>query len=351
MCYILTAIKLKESQEAKDVILNVLAEQQVGNSHGSASVAFNFDKRVPSIVRAMEIDIENMIETVESDVFSYHFRLATIGGKTVNNVHYWKKGNWAFAHNGQIHGLTNEDDDSDSLTFFKNIVSKGYLTKGNKAKCAKIKEYTNKVNFWGRYIIVNLKTKNVYFFGDFETYLVENSYLVITSVTTSFEKNINILGLPFGGDDEVKALASEIDGVWMFDYKMRRFMQVFETLKDYTTPYKGTGTAVAKQDDLGWRKVLSGKKKEKANETAPRTDESFIKEFANRMKKEMQEHPDVQALIESELQYHVINIWGRTETEEIYWSKWIAPQLEKLERANIKYREVDFSKIMTETYE
>ncbi len=50
MCYIITAIKIKDNQEVKDSILDVLASEQGSNPHGTASLCYSLDKK-PEIWR------------------------------------------------------------------------------------------------------------------------------------------------------------------------------------------------------------------------------------------------------------------------------------------------------------
>src|SRR5258708_1964040 len=143
MCFILTAIKLQENEEAKNAIINILKQEQSGNPHGTGSLCFSKNKK-PDIWRGEFKDWEKIKKNLNNyEVINYHFRQATVGKKTVDNVHFWKMGNWAFCHNGMIGNMGNEND-TDSLVFFKHLISENYLTSNNVLKGEKIKDYANK---------------------------------------------------------------------------------------------------------------------------------------------------------------------------------------------------------------
>jgi hypothetical protein len=283
------------------------------------------------------------------DIINYHFRIATIGKKTIENVHFWKKGNWAFCHNGIIDAIGNENE-SDSQVFFNQLVKNNYLTKNNQLKGEKIKEFTNEQNFTGRFLIINLITKNIYFFGDFQCYLVNKSYLVFTSTATSFENRLNIMGLSFELENTIETIDNTLDGIWIFNNQKQQFNQIFETFKEWQTyynPYNHNAKGSRKRDTNFIEHTFNFEEKEplsrkeilitakasehikKNKDKEPRSAESYLKEFTSRMKKMIVKFPDLEDDIESEIMMGQVNEWGRTDTEQDFWKEWIAPKLSK----------------------
>lgn len=353
MCFILTAVKLKENDEALHSILNVLQNEQQDNSHGVGSVCYS-KKDKPVIQRDMVRSIVEMkSDLLEFDVVNYHFRQSTIGKKTVDNVHFWQKGNWAFCHNGHIDAMGNVEE-SDSLVFFKHLIKQNFLTKDNKLKGQKIKDYTNEQSFWGRFLIINVKTKNIYFFGDFELALVNKSYLVFTSSPTTFENKFEVMNLKFDLPENIETLDTKIDGVVMFDYNKQQFIPIFETFKEWnygsrqrnnpssvgfhgnnsqpTVPLKQTylpepkkGKAKEEDENLSNDELLVNFDKQKN-----RDNESYIKEFYSRLSAETRTQPYLLLTLEEEFYMNMINERGLSLTEQDYWDLWIVPQLEAL---------------------
>src|SRR3990167_9813905 len=107
MCFILTAIKLSEDKNVEQAILDVMKEAQGRNANGTGTVVYKLKSNArPIIRRGMLATITEMANDLRVfDVISYHFRMATIGTVDIGNVHFWKKGDWAFAHNGQIYDI------------------------------------------------------------------------------------------------------------------------------------------------------------------------------------------------------------------------------------------------------
>ncbi len=351
MCFILTGIKLKDDESSKNAILGVLKSEQRDNPHGTGSLCYSLDKK-PEIWRGefkdwnlMKADLDNF------DIFNFHFRLATIGKKTKENVHFWQIGNWAFCHNGIIGGI-GDDNESDSLVFFKQLIKSKFLTKDNQLKGKKIKDYVNILNFGGRFLIINLKTKNIYFFGDFNLYVLNKSYLVFTSSSASYENTFSIMGLNFPDESQtVESIDSTIDGVWMLNFATQTFSQIFETFieqKEYAGYYMGsrprenntTLTLNAEEKEaLNNKDVLLSKVRKKEKKNKIRQYSSYEKEFQNRMKNYIRKYPEIALDIEAEREYNQVNEFGRTNTEEEFWELWIAPKMEADYLANVKVGE------------
>ncbi len=201
-------------------------------------------------------------------------------------------------------------------------------------------------------MIINLKTKNIYFFGDFNTFLINKSYLVFTSSNATFENSINVMGLTFEVDDPIEVIESSMDGVWMLDYKTQQFRQIFETFKEtktndhtnytnysYNYPDKSRPRAKKEGDDnLNSNEVLIIDKKK-----TPRTEESYLKEFNSRLSNLIKKYPTLGEDIENEMALGQINEYGRTDSEQDIWDLYILPQLEANKQADISMRKSDIN--------
>ncbi len=362
MCYILTAIKLKDNQEVKDSILSLMESEQNSNDDGTASLCYSKNKNAV-IRRDLLMTWQEMSNDLDNfDVVNYHFRIATKGKPNINNVHFWKSGNWAFCHNGGIQEMGN-DEESDSLSFFNELIAKKCLHKNNKLSGQKIKDVVNEKNFWGRFLLVNLKTKNIYFFGDFRTYLVQHDYLVITSASADFEKKLNVMGLTFPLEDDkdkLEVIESELEGVNYWDYKEQQFFNIFTRFKEIkTTSYGGSrsrevnASVYHNGNSVGFKgKEESGNlnNNEKAVESVrvltPRTDESYLKEFSNRLQAQIKKENMLAIDIQQELDNGYYNEFGRTLTEDDFWELWIVPQME----ARKEFREIIYRPQLAEIY-
>ena len=113
-----------------------------------------------------------------------HFRIATAGKVTRENVQGWAIGEWQFFHNGAISDysdLSTTQIKSDSFLFFKDLVKlleaeKSKLTDQGVAKC--INQMTGNNHFWGRASLYNRVTDDLYLFGDWYIYLLNKSYII-----------------------------------------------------------------------------------------------------------------------------------------------------------------------------
>ena len=238
MCYIITAIKIKPDKQAENSILRTMENQQDEQPNGTGSVCFNIKKTDFKIDRKMKESRQAMKNKLKShDFVSYHFRTATSGLKDKRNVHFWKKGNWTFCHNGTISNQA-DDENSDSNNFFNNIYELDCLYKNGRLNYEKIAEYTSQFNFCGRFLLINEKYKKIYFFGDFNFYVLNKSYLVITSTSTDFTETFKTFGIEFETEQKLEILEKEIEGIYMINLKTGTFKQLDETFDNYT--YKNT---------------------------------------------------------------------------------------------------------------
>jgi len=352
MCFILTAIKIKEDKNCKDIILDVMRGAQNHNANGTGAVAYKLNKSgKPVIKRDMAMtkaEMENDLKMF--DVVSYHFRMATIGTISKKNVHFWKKGDWTFAHNGQIYDI-GYNEKSDSLVFFEQLIKNDYIGKNGAIKYEKIKEFTNTFNFWGRFILINTRTKNIYFFGNFQFYLLNRAYMVITSATADFEGKVWVNGIDFDVENSIEVLEKNIEGIYMLNPRKGTFKQVsddFITRTGRTYYHKHTPTNQivinnSYNQSMGFESVgsINSRREESGNlnsnekaiepkkEKPPKLREemSYIREFYGRLNSYYKKHPEIQEAIWDEGQQGLYNDMGLTETEQYFWKKWIEPQL------------------------
>jgi len=190
-------------------------------------------------------EAKNALINAPLDGLMLHWRFATAGNKSVENVHGWEMNGWRFIHNGHAahyysegtavkpydgknYGYPNthwgrekwwkEEErkeiksDSDSLRFFRRYVS---LVKPNdtpKRIASIIEQLCDEKYFQGRAILYHEAKDRAYFIGDFQTYTLNDSAIMFTSATTDFKgEKGNVHGLPFTNSPKVKRI--EIDGI------------------------------------------------------------------------------------------------------------------------------------------
>lgn len=201
----------------------MMFDEQNTNDDGSGAYCFNKGNDDVYSERKMTESLETMALNVNNfDVVNYHFRNSTGGKVDVSNVHLWKIGKWVFCHNGTANSYKCEDD-CDSLGLFKDMLRKGFLSKEGKISIKAIKKLIGKTQFWGRFIIINSETNKMWFFGDFHAYLLDRSYIVITSGIATFERKdyVQEQGISFAIENEIEIekLESEIDGIVEYTFE------------------------------------------------------------------------------------------------------------------------------------
>ncbi len=261
MCFICTVFKIQEDKNLENSIANMMQDEQKGNSHGTGAMCFNQDDNETYEGRKESENLTTMKEVLgKFDIVNYHFRRSTGGELGEHNIHFWKIGKWAFAHNGSI-ALYQSGRDCDSLGFFKTLIKKHILGHNSYINTKKIKKMINATNFWGRFIIINLETKKMYFFGDFHAYLINQSYLVVTSSTCKFEnKNLlSVFGLTFEAPEtqKLEILESKLDGIFSYTFK-DGFVGIDENLKEtfkFTETWKKVTEKVKEKDETQEQKI------------------------------------------------------------------------------------------------
>lgn len=193
MCYIMITKQIGDGNKGiENQIRSILKEKMERNSDGfyfqnGSDVLRTLDKTEAK--KTTEISIIN-------NLFA-HFRLASVGEVSLNNVHGWKIGDWVFFHNGGISTYNTwnkktKQKNSDSYEFFQDLWLALENTKNNfkdKVVMHVLETLLKKINFWGRAALYNAALDKMYLFGDFELYTFGFSYLIISSSTLDLKTN------------------------------------------------------------------------------------------------------------------------------------------------------------------
>ena len=220
MCFILTSLKIKDNPDCLYPILKLLTTEQSGNRDGTGAYCFNLKDEQTSYHRTMTAEHTTMAYDLKNfDVCNYHFRMGSSGSKDERNIHFWKIGDWLFAHNGTATDHV-KGEMTDSYNLFSNLIQKHLIKHNGKIDFEGIKKFINSTTFWGRFIIINTKSNKMYFFGDWHCYVINKSYMVLTSAKSDFETYQTFLGISFEDPNTtLEVLETEIDGMFYFDPK------------------------------------------------------------------------------------------------------------------------------------
>lgn len=206
-----------ENPIAENQIRSILRDKTTYNKDGF------FIRNHGGEIRTLDkTEAQTHIENADLNNFFSHFRMASVGKVSAENVHGWDDSGWVFMHNGGVStyvetGKSREQEEADSLMFFKDLL--GFLKgiKGHKEKrvCQAIRDMVDTVNFHGRAFLYHKASDNLYMFGDFEVYDVAGSYLVISSHALRFngDKNSYVHGFNFTQKDAYETSHASFDGV------------------------------------------------------------------------------------------------------------------------------------------
>lgn len=223
MCYIaaikaidphqaLTPLGEENIQKINKAIQNRLAIKMQGNSHGFYIRNDNKFLRTldPEIARSTIDSIENFNNTL------LHFRLASAGEITPRNIHGWQRKQWVFIHNGHVHDFASstyppynkkEDKKTDSLKFFEYLAELLPEELDDKVISETVQASVDEKNFWGRAMLYHLPSDTLYMWGDWEVYIINQIYMVISSAKVDFTEAAwwsNIHGMSFIKKEEFK---------------------------------------------------------------------------------------------------------------------------------------------------
>jgi len=238
MCFIASSIRILKKEELINPISKIMIKEQVSNKDGTGAYCFNQNDNKVYQARTMtetKLGIKNSLK--DFDIVNYHFRSSTGGEHGLLNIHFWKIGKWVFAHNGTASNFQ-KGKECDSLGLFKTMIKKHFLSQEGYINIKKIKKFINDSTFWGRFILINSETKKIYYFGDWHIYLINRSYLVITSSIVNFEskETIEMLGITFETDEEIplEILETKLDGIFTFSFNEGFILEDNEFKKSYS---------------------------------------------------------------------------------------------------------------------
>lgn len=227
MCVILSIHQKEFNKDSQKKIMANIKTFQYQNDDGVGILAFNPNKRRYFLHRSLKNENGLIAKTLSRyKNVNLHFRHATSGKVNEDNVHFWKNKNWLFAHNGAIGNFAFGKDSplSDSNLLFRQLVFSKSLKDNHKIKYKRIDKFVKNLDFWGRFIIPNIHTQRIYFFGDFNTHLINDNTLVFASQELSFddeEKTKRFAGLTFDKKtaSDRTLWKGEREGIFYFDLK------------------------------------------------------------------------------------------------------------------------------------
>lgn len=210
--------KLGETDEYIENILRCHLRYQLSqNKDGSSFVRggkVGITMDIPTAKKEINDDISNLL---------VHFRMASTGSPCLQNCHWWSKQGWNFMHNGIVNNFSYQtqgdtDDSTDSEQFFDSLLEEIGKTPAIKDVIEVIDEQVDRKWFSGRAILYHAKSDRAFIFGDWQLYLINSNYLVISSKPLSLDvlgQTETQAGFKFVREDptnlDIKSL--EIDGI------------------------------------------------------------------------------------------------------------------------------------------
>jgi len=248
MCVILSIHQKEKDPKIQLSLINKVISLERYNNDGVGIIAFNLRNDKWFYERKMELDVEKLQQVMlDYDIVNIHLRLATSGKETKENIHFWKKGSWFFAHNGTISGYNRSThldtrEHSDSSLFFKELISLNYITDKGKVKYGKIKKLADDRSFWGRFVLINLKKKKIWYFGDFKASLLSNKVMVISTTDLDLSVYSVFCGLEFQNENKISIARTEVNGIFCIDIKTGKGKLIDEEFGSiYSSGYSGSG--------------------------------------------------------------------------------------------------------------
>lgn len=196
MCYIGIVKQIGDTNpQIEKRIRDILQEKAEYNSDGFFFRLEDFEMRTLDEKKATET-----ISEIPLNNLMTHFRIASAGAVTEDNIHGWKEGDWQFFHNGSVteHIETGRGQvAADSLLFFKDMAL--FLEEINTRKAKKfdrqvekvIREMSTTSQFWGRAALYHAPTDKMFLFGDFHIYAFGSSYVLISSAKLQLNKTVS----------------------------------------------------------------------------------------------------------------------------------------------------------------
>lgn len=200
MCYIAIIKQIGEpNPQTEERIRKILQEKADYNSDGFFFRLADFELRTTDDRKAVE-----KIKQLPLDNLMAHFRIASAGVVSEDNVHGWKIGDWQFFHNGSVsdyiktYAQAKEQSESDSLLFFQDLAL--FLQEITTKKSKKfdrqveniIRNIATETFFWGRAALYYEPLDKMFLFGDFNIYTFDSSYLIISSSKLNLDQTTNV---------------------------------------------------------------------------------------------------------------------------------------------------------------
>lgn len=285
MCIIYSIFKQKENPEIQKQLIDLFFESQKDNTDGIGIVAFDKNLKLSRYIRTFIVDYPTIEKVFDKSPFiNIHFRNGTSGEVNQKNIHFWKKGDWFFSHNGTCTTYkTILGKKTDSLIFFEKLFKRKFLKKNGKIEIEKIRNFLSGLQWWGRFVLINQKSKKIYFFGSFESYLLGDNCLIISSTKIQLPQFdiFNFWDLKFYTPAKKYPIYKrKLSGVFMMDLKTKKFKQIADkTEKEIET------TVERYNPKTGRMEVISEEKLEAERQKAM---DEYNKEVSDGFKEERQ---------------------------------------------------------------
>ena len=232
MCVILS-IYQKEKKN-KNAIVNTIESLIPSNPDGIGIVSFDNVKQKWTSQRELKIDINDLRQIFQdNNIINVHLRNGTSGKISKHNIHFWRKNDWMFAHNGQITEYSNNNHFTDSYIFFQRLVNLNYLEENGKIHYKKIKKMMNKLSYWGRFVLINTKTNRIYYFGDFHVYLMNKNTLIISTQHIDFNNYYSFYGITFRDKKQTDIMKIKMEGIFYIDINKEKMKKIDDNIVEF----------------------------------------------------------------------------------------------------------------------
>jgi len=252
MCDIIVIVQKPNAikdKNTKAVLQEIIERKQDWNRDGSASLVLNSESGDFNHKRGERIKTKRIKKDLESyDLLNYHFRIRTSGEKGKKNFHLWRDKNWFFAHNGIATKWEKKGSAyCDSYHLFKDLLRQGILGKKGEIEEKKANDIVGSFGFSGRFIAINLKSKKIFFGGDFKAYNVNNNALVISSSRIDIEEPQELFGVKFVKEQEL--LEESIDGINTIGFEKKKMQNLCKKWKYSEYGQTNYQKSLAKEND------------------------------------------------------------------------------------------------------
>lgn len=252
MCYIMIVKQLKgdSSPVVEDQIRKVLTAKKDLNDDGF------FFRNGEDVIRTLDDKIATKaVKESTINNLMVHFRMASVGAVSEENVHGWEIGDWVFFHNGGISNYSQykykdgqevPQDQADSYLFFQDLYMslEGKHPK-DKVVSNAIEKLLASCSFWGRAALYNKATDRLFLFGDFWVYTFGTSYITFSSSVVNFDHKIsrNLHGIKVDYGNPSVIGETKVDGIGVITnfstdhFQYKNLLKNFKTNSRYTTPF------------------------------------------------------------------------------------------------------------------